>query len=283
MTHTLSLSLSQLSSLYRTLNDLHTQSLIYECESDLPRSYMMSKTLCRFFLHIITSHPSFNMKALSRERDEWTRKVKETLTKVEGMHRQLFDMYERDYHQQLNEEERLKKLELEAAAAREQKQREEQEARDYNLAIQLAQQNQQRHQQQRTSMGDARGVAHVASAPPSAAPSVHSGIPPTIAGATSMPSSYPCLQPPPPQPQPSSLESRSHPLPPAASPFPPSYGHSPSVMPIASAPELQIATPPQPVPSLPSARHRNEPVINTTLRPIHVRTQQASRGQTHHM
>jgi STAM-binding protein len=123
-------------SLYRTLTDLHTQALVYECEGDLARAYMMFKTLCRFFLHIVASHNAFGSKLHTKERLQFTRTCNESLKTIEAMHVKLLKQYEQDF---LDHQAQLEADTTANRRAEEETRRKEQELRDFETAAALAQ------------------------------------------------------------------------------------------------------------------------------------------------
>lgn len=102
--------------------------MVYECEEDLAKAYMMHKTLCRFFLHIVAEHNAFGQRIVAREKADWMRACGEALKKTEAMHARLMREYEQDYTQR----------ERQAEEARQRQARLDQEQEDFAAAAALA-------------------------------------------------------------------------------------------------------------------------------------------------
>lgn len=276
--------------LYRTLTDLHTQCLVYECESDVPRHYMMLKTMCRFFLHIVASHTSFNMKLVQKEKYEWTRKCKEALTQIETLKVELTQLYQRDYIEQhrpppqqyddvddeSNRKSEIVPSELDEAEA---------------LARRLERLNADvtapapspsppppatttptttaikpiPTKQNESDNNNIKAPLSTITPSPTATPAATT----TTRPDSSFPISYPSLDSAPHSSHPPTASAL--PMPPASNPF-----YAPSAPPAPPAPSTVAPTPAAPQPT-----NRKDPLISTTLRPIHVRNNstQTNRGE----
>lgn len=240
---------------------------MYECENDDARAYMMFKTLCRFFLLIITSHHAFNQKIVSRERAQFMRICNESLAASEKLREKLMSAYEMEY---LDEVSRKEAEVIAARKAAEESRvadlRRQQEQRDFAAAEALAQSLKDLTPSpppaaSTASVGGSVGIATAAVA--STASSAAAASTRAAAAARSVVTAAA-----------SSSRIAAPPTTPSAS------SYSRDTFPAPSAPDLPPPSAPPapaaaPAPAPPAAQKRQAPVINQTLRPIHVRRPRA--------
>jgi STAM-binding protein len=86
--------------LYRSLNDIHAQAMMFECEDDPASSYVMYNTLARIYLALIAKHAAFANPEVSSDKLKGRKLCEEAVSKLETLKVQLREMYAREFDQE---------------------------------------------------------------------------------------------------------------------------------------------------------------------------------------